>query len=458
MKSSKSGFTLIELLVVIGILAVLAAIAIPSVAGLIDRANVSSDQTNANEMTNAIERFASEYELYLQDIASGAITAGQQSGFDAAQGRVYNVTKATTRTDIENIEKPDTAKTEDTKGIAIYRDTKYPVNAETTKAIIENYTKTSISTFEPKQSDMNYWYSPDCGIVVYAEPNASKDALNGTVVSGMDAKGNPLNEDTQWINLTLDTPAGSGDADLSNVDTVLANNDWATIQAVAKAGKATEVGWRVGDISPDIILNGVTYNARIIGINQDGSNTISFMFTSSIGHRAMNYAPGPFGCGDITGGFKDADMNTWLNNTIFKATNADFQAAVCAVNKKSNVLIDGTADVTSASYNLFLLSVKEAGLKDELMGDPYYTDALISTDWLDAESAFVYQYFETDDATKRASVCGADNCWWLRSCGLDDWWNAYYCSQYGALYEASANLEKDDSGNGMEVVPAFVVG
>ena len=54
---SKLGFTLIELLVVIGILAVLAAIAIPSVAGLIDRANQSADQTNASEMTNAMERF-----------------------------------------------------------------------------------------------------------------------------------------------------------------------------------------------------------------------------------------------------------------------------------------------------------------------------------------------------------------------------------------------------------------
>jgi prepilin-type N-terminal cleavage/methylation domain-containing protein len=216
--SSRKGFTLIELLVVIGILAVLAAIAIPSVAGLIDRANVSADKTNANEMTNALERFTSEYELYCQDIASG----WDGTNCDSAQGRVKNVVGVTDRTGVTKIEvgnnitsgvyaTPGTlsdgttaldAKT--TK--AIYRDTKYAVNYGTMKAIVENYTKTSSATFQPKQSDCHFYYSPQCGLVVVALADADDAALDALVQSGMDAKGNPLSGtgavDVQWIDLT----------------------------------------------------------------------------------------------------------------------------------------------------------------------------------------------------------------------------------------------------------------
>ena len=210
---SRKGFTLIELLVVIGILAVLAAIAIPSVAGLIDRANVSADKTNSNEMTNAVERFASEYELYCQDIASGVINEST-TDFDSAQGRVYNVTGVKTRAGIETLEVAQDAVVTDDQ-IAIYRDTKYPVNAKTMQKVVENYTKTSSSTFEPKQSDMHYWYSPDCGVVVFAEPDALSDKenkLNAQIQSGMDAKGNKLSASTQWIDLTLGVALSGGNS------------------------------------------------------------------------------------------------------------------------------------------------------------------------------------------------------------------------------------------------------
>jgi len=195
---SRKGFTLIELLVVIGILAVLAAIAIPSVAGLIDRANVSADKTNANEYTNAVERFASEYELYCQDIASGILDV---NNLDSAQGRIYNVTKAITRENITALES-DTGY----NGIKINRDTKYPENAKTMQKIVENYTKTSSSTFETKQSDMHYWYSPDCGVVVVAEPDKTVAELDKYILSGTDAKGNDISGDydARWIDLTIE--------------------------------------------------------------------------------------------------------------------------------------------------------------------------------------------------------------------------------------------------------------
>ena len=217
--SSKKGFTLIELLVVIGILAVLAAIAIPSVAGLIDRANVSADATNANEMTNALERFTSEYELYVQDISSGTLNTND---LDSAQGRVKNVIGATTRAEITALEsatnydgtaKKYNAADANTK---LYRDTKYATDVTTMKAIVQNYTKTSSSTFEPKQSDCHFYYSPQCGLVVCHEAadvqtNGDK-VLDALVVSGMDAKGNKIYDaatksdtgcvDVIWFDLT----------------------------------------------------------------------------------------------------------------------------------------------------------------------------------------------------------------------------------------------------------------
>ena len=246
--SSKRGFTLIELLVVIGILAVLAAIAIPSVAGLIDRANVSADNTNSNEMTNSMERFASEYELYCQDIAAGKIK--NVANLDGAQARVHNVTKATTRSDIEKLESEDGF-----NGRAVDGDTNYPTNVETARAIVQVYTKTSSSTFEPKQSDAHYYYSPDCGIVV-AQDTAKSDvaSLNALVPSGLDANGQKLNTNTVWIDLTT----GEDSA-----------NKTYTLEEI----QAKEHAFAIGATKPEYVIGEYDTELTTLTIYKNGKNS-----------------------------------------------------------------------------------------------------------------------------------------------------------------------------------------
>ncbi len=359
---SKKGFTLIELLVVIGILAVLAAIAIPSVAGLIDRANVSADKTNTTEYTNAIERFTSEYELYCQDIASGVIKDvdgdGTPDNLDSAQGRVYNVIKVFSRTDIEHIEKSQDVGVFDVGSeVAIYRDTKYPINLETLKSIVKNYSKTSSSTFEPKQSDCCYYYAPSCGVVVCLEKNRGNvENLNLLIPSHTDVKGNQLNSDTQWINLTTGYVVGYEPFDISLVSPNLEYNNWATIQKVIQEGKISEAGWKVGD-TKTLKINGMTATAMIIGIDHDGTNTVTFMLKTKLADSGMNPTI------SNKGGWEASQMRTWLNGEIFNTMdNRDYIKEV--MKRTNNVGKNGT-ESTSTYDKLFLLSVVETARTHE---------------------------------------------------------------------------------------------
>ena len=54
MKKKNKGFTIVELVIVIAVIAILAAVLIPTFSSLIKRANLSSDQVAVRNMNNAL--------------------------------------------------------------------------------------------------------------------------------------------------------------------------------------------------------------------------------------------------------------------------------------------------------------------------------------------------------------------------------------------------------------------
>ena len=175
---------------------------------------MSADTTNANEMTNAIERFTSEYELVKQDIYSNKLDI---DNLDSVQSRIFNIFNIKNGEQIAHLENNDGF-----NGYGVDRDTKYPVNEKTFKDVIVNYIKTSSSTFIPKQSDKAFYYSPEIGIVIVADDGSTVEELNkialvdedGVSINNiknivtLDSNITPLadtnpDNDIQWINISL---------------------------------------------------------------------------------------------------------------------------------------------------------------------------------------------------------------------------------------------------------------
>ena len=211
---SRRGFTLIELLIVIGILAVLAAIAIPSISGIINRARKSQDEQNIRTMEIAVETFASEARTY---------TSAQ---FDLPKVELVLSTVNDGSTDYLKLLKnfSDNKFTKE-----FYPAT--PLGFITTVESYSNLRGTKITI--PAETGMDFYYNADTGLIIKAETEiTSRETLKDILLK-------ERNEDDlsgRWINIT----AVIGKAEETGIDNRIADEDFVKSYAGNDGGNVSE--------------------------------------------------------------------------------------------------------------------------------------------------------------------------------------------------------------------------
>ena len=114
MKNRKKGFTIVELVIVIAVIAILAAVLIPNLARLVDRANENSAMQAAR---NEYEAYLTEYAKDLEGSVHFVIIKGDYA-FEVTNGQFNEKAKAKTKFTTAITGKPDLS-----KGYQVTKDT-----------------------------------------------------------------------------------------------------------------------------------------------------------------------------------------------------------------------------------------------------------------------------------------------------------------------------------------------
>ena len=485
--TGKSGFSLVELIVVIAIMAVMAAVLAPALLGYVEKSRMQKDSSAMDEVVNSVQLVIADQEVY-DDLLPYTVKGNFSCYADNDTSTNIETNKIFTKGSEYWLYNDEARKLDETPyigagsmrgvtitlrpdgsgeyvlksgivnqmgaaatkkgdfGGAILENCKYLYNrlrstvGDTIKATSQTYRNSDYTIFISMGTTGGNQADAQDAIKVYGQFNGTNLA---TVVNytggGIGGSGGS------------DQPGGGGTPTvaLPAKGKTLEQYTWAEVKSIISNGKATEYGFTVG-ATKTLTYNSNNYTAKIIGLDQDGTNTATFMFTSSIGNHVMNpYDDVNMGYGVNTSSFAASDMNSWLNSTAYGLLGDDIKSAITPVTKTNNLGKENPTGTSSSSCKLFLLSVEEVGLKEELNGWGWYP----YMDSIDAESTSTYTYFQTSGQSRRQEISNNTNYnWvWLRSANSTLGNYFFNVGHLGGLGYGRANNDRD-------VVPAFVIG
>lgn len=219
------------------------------------------------------------------------------------------------------------------------------------------------------------------------------------------------------------------------VGTTLEATTWDNIATVSKFGQAANY-WKVGD-KKNITVNGVTYQAQIIGFDHDtlttadGSRTKAGITFQLVDCMKTTY---PMNSSNTNvNGWRGSAMRTSTMATLLNQLSTDLKNVLKFVNKVSSVG-NNSSGLETTSDKLFLLS------EIEIFG---------STQYSYAGEGKQYEYYAAGNSTIK-KVNGSARYWWERSPDSGD--TNYFC-----CVSNSGNAGGSTAGNSDGVSFGFCV-
>ena len=470
---NKSAFSLVELIVVIAIMAVMAAVLAPALLGYVEKSRMQKDDSAFDEVVNSIQLSLVDQDVYDEMLKYSAEqyscyvdseSPDEANKVDIKAGKYYMYSDEERQLD-ETVYKLDGVMRGVTITFAPDAAASNNATLDLLKGHVNKYLPSGKKTYggltganaSPKLADIpeselynslratvgdkitinsQTYRNSEYTIFISmgttgGQEAAAQDAIkvwgqfSGTnLPEGSSVAGNTSTGSNEFTGESDGAPVGSK---------TLAGYTWAEVQQIIQTGKTSEYGFTVGDLTRTFTINGQTKQARIVDI--DG-NKVTFMLTSSIGDHKMTANSTDYPRGDNINGYTDTEIKTWLDIDVYNNLDADLKAVISQTTITCADGYNNPNGTKSATCYLFLPSIKEVGLNDDISGwgYPYMTA-------IEAEGN-TFDYF--------AEGGYIDDWFWLRS-PRSNTANSFFSYHYGHYNYAIAY-------SGTFVYPAFVIG
>ena len=334
-------------------------------------------------------------------------------------------------------------------------DTKKIITFETSE--LKTLNQTSILTYEVTNNSSNY----DANVTVTCVPKEgttakytsiknklendatvvkAKSSLNGTLTVTL----NKTTTEEVSEEYTCKLEFNAVERDTLGIENQFQKDSWSTIAANVKAGSTNQ--YNVGDTKEVDLGELGTHTVRIANISECTTETsetaCGFVveFADIITEQQFNST------NTNVGGWKDSELRTYVNGTIYNALPSELQSAIATTKVISGHGYTTGEENFETQDKLYLLSgheVYEDGTSNQVSTRDTSYNTTKQLDYYKKQGVTTSNFAGT-----KKQYNGGDSWWWLRSAYSDNTYAFLFVAGYGSL--------KNDFAEGsIGVSPAF---